>query len=208
MQKMKFYLNSLSPNTKRLVVCANELGLSPEMIELDFAKGEHKSSDYLRLNPNGKVPAMIDDDGFEMWESAAMAWYLAERNPSKGLLPADLKGRADQMRWMFWNACHVEPAALSIAMERFIKPTMMKQDGDETKVASAMTDLSRYLPVLNGRLEGREWLGDTCSLADLSLGVTIESCALLNVDLTPYPHLMAWLGRLQARPSWKKASAK
>ena len=205
--KTTIYGNSLSSNTKRVMVCAHELGLSAELVELDYAKGENKTVDYLKLNPMGKTPAMVDDDGFALWESTAMAWYLAERNPSKGLLPADMKGRADQMRWMFWSACHVEPAMMTIAFERWIKPSMMQQESNEERCTERMQDLERYLPILNAQLEGREWLGNSCSVADICLGATLEIASVVNVDLSPYRHIGSWLGRLQARPSWKKASA-
>lgn len=204
---IKLYSNSMSPNAKRVAICAYELGLNPDLVAIDFAKGEHKASDYLALNPNGKVPTMTDD-GFTLWESSAMAWYLAEKNPSKGLLPADLKARADQMRWMFWNACHTESAIFEVAYERWIKPTMLKQETDEARCAVRIKELNELVPVLNARLEGREWLGDKCSLADVCLGVTFELCGMVNIDLSSYKHVTSWLGRLQARDSWKKASAK
>jgi glutathione S-transferase len=201
---MKIYGNPISSNAKRVNVCLAELGLSPEMVTLDFAKGEHKSPEYLAVNPMGKVPT-LDDDGFKLWESAAIAWYLCELNPSKGLLPADLKGRADAMRWMFWNSCHLESALSHILVERVIKP-MMKQDTDEHVCTYMTAQLDRYLPVLNASLEGREWLGETFTVADISLGVTLELCTTVNVDLSSYKHIGLWLGRLQSRDSWKKAT--
>jgi glutathione S-transferase len=202
------YGSSLSSNTKRVTVCAYELGLAAELVELDFSKGEHKTPDYMKLNPMGKMPAMVDDDGFALWESSAMAWYLAERNPSKGLLPLDMKGRADQLRWMFWNACHVEPAMGALAFERWIKPHLMKQETDEERCAEKLQELERFLPILNAQLEGRDWLGGkACSVADVCLGVTLEVAERINVDLSAYRHIGSWLSRLQARPSWKKASA-
>jgi glutathione S-transferase len=205
--KTTIYGNAMSSNTKRVLVCAHELGLDAEMVELDFTKGEHKTPEYMKLNPMGKMPAMVDDDGFSLWESSAMAWYLAERNPSKGLLALDMKSRADQLRWMFWNACHVEPAMATLAFERWIKPNLMKQETNEERCAERTQDLERFLPILNAQLEGRDWLGTSCSVADICLGVTLEVAAQVNLDLSPYRHISSWLTRLQARPSWKKASA-
>jgi len=202
---IKLYRNGASPNSKRVMICAAELGLELDIHDLDFGKGANREDAYLKLNPMGKVPT-LDEDGWPLWESAAIAWYLAESNPSKGLLPADIKGRSDQMRWMFWNACHLESAVTGLLHERTIKP-LLGQTGDEKLIEEHLKGVHRFLPVLNAHLEGRPWMGKQFSLADVCLGVTVELCPALQVDLAPYPHAAAWLGRLQRRPSWVASSA-
>src|SRR5262245_9159436 len=107
---MKIYSNPMSPNSKRVLVCANELGLSPEVVAVDLRKGEGQAADYLARNPMGKVPTLEDDDGYVLWESPAILIYLTSRYPSRGLLPTDSRAHAEVMRWMFWNASHLEPA--------------------------------------------------------------------------------------------------
>ena len=78
---MKLYQFSISPNAKRTRVIANELGIKLDIEELDFRKGQHKTPDYMKLNPNGKVPTLVDDDGTTVWESPATLVYLAAKQP-------------------------------------------------------------------------------------------------------------------------------
>lgn len=201
---IKAYFNAVSPNAKRVAIVAAELGVELEAHEIDFASGQHRTSEYLAINPNGKVPA-IDDDGFTLWESAAIAWHLAELNPSKGLLPADIKSRSIQMQWMFWNACHLEAGVSGMVFERLVKPSL-GQDTNDTVCDAHKSNVERFLPILNAHLEGRQWIGNQFSVADISLGVTAELCTSVGVELASYPHLQAWLSRLQARPSWSVGS--
>ncbi len=202
---MKLYQNKLSPNAKRVRVCAGELGITLNVIELDFTKGEHKKPEYLAKNPMGKVPTLEDDDGVIMWESPAILTYLAGKNPQSSLLPTDVKGRADALRWMFWNTAHFEPAVYGLAMEKLFKP-MMGAEPDETRIAACTKDLERYAPILNAHLANKTWtLGDAFSVADISVGVVAELLLPLQVDLSKMPNLKAWLGRLTERAAWKAA---
>jgi glutathione S-transferase len=202
---MKLYNNDFSPNAKRVRVGAREAGISLETVQLDFAKGEHKAPGYLAKNPNGKVPTLEDSDGTVVWESPAILVYLAEKHPEKNLLPKDAMARTDALRWMFWNASHLEAAVFGVGFERIVKPMLLKQPTDEARVAVYLADFARFAPVLNAHLEGREWIvGQQFSIADIALGTTVEFGAMAKLDLAPYRHLGAWLGRLSARESWKK----
>lgn len=202
---MKLYNNDFSPNAKRVRVAARELGANLDVVQLDFAKGEHKAPPYMAKNPNGKIPTFEDADGTVVWESPAILFYLAEKHPEKGLLPKDAIARTEAMRWMFWNASHLEAAVFKIGLERIVKPMLMKQPSDEAAVAVAMKDIERYAPVLNAELEGKDWiLGKSFSIADIALGTSIEFGTHAKIDFSQYKHLTAWLGRLQARDSWKK----
>lgn len=202
---MKLYDNRFSPNAKRPRVCAAELGIDLEIVPVDFAKGDPRRPEYLAKNPMGKVPT-LEDDGYVLWESPAMLVYLATKHPDRGLLPSDPRGRADAMRWMFWNASHLESGVFTVGFERVIKP-MMGGAPDELRVAAGQKEVDRYAPILNAHLEGKPWmLGGAFSIADIDLGTTVEFGAAVGIDLGPYPHVAAWLRRLQAREAWQKAS--
>jgi glutathione S-transferase len=204
---MKLYSNKLSPNAKRVRVCANELGVNLNVVELDFAKGEPKKPEYISKNPMGKVPTLEDDDGYVIWESNAILTYLATKNPQKNLFPTDAKKRADTMRWLFWSNAHYEQAVYGVALEKIIKPAFGGQP-DTARIEVCTKDFERFAPVLNAQLEGKQFiLGDSLSIADISLGVVTEFATVAGLDVSKYPHLKAWLGRLQERDSWKKASS-
>ena len=202
---MKLYNHDYSPNAKRARVGAREAGVDVEMVQIDFAKGEHKAPAYVAKNPNGKVPTFEDSDGTVIWESPAILVYLAEKHPEKNLLPKDIINRTDALRWMFWNASHLEAAIFTVGFERVIKPNLLKQPADEARVAVGLADFNRFAPVLNAHLEGRDWIvGKQFTIADIAIGTSLEFGTMAKIDLAQFKHLGAWLGRLQARDSWKK----
>jgi glutathione S-transferase len=203
---MKLYNNNFSPNAKRARVCANELGINLNVIEIDFAKGDNRKPEYLAKNPNAKVPVLEDDDGFVLWESAAIMTYLATKNPQKNLFPTDAKTRAECIRWMFWNASHFEQAVYGVGMEKIVKPMFGGQPN--TSIIEACTkDYERYAPLLDAHLKGKTWiLGDTFSIADISVAAVAEFAVPSGLDLGKYPNLKAWFGRVTERDSWRKAS--
>ena len=98
---MKLYNANLSPNALRVRAVANELEIPLEVIDIDLRKGEHKTPAYLAINPNGKVPVLVDGD-FALWESRAINAYLAAMKPERGLYPSDPRRRAIVDQWSYW----------------------------------------------------------------------------------------------------------
>lgn len=201
---MQLHTAAISANGKRVRICAAELGVALDVKLLDFQKGEQRAPEYLALNPMGKVPTLADGD-FVLWESPAVVWYLARTNGGGAIAPEEPRAQADMLRWMFFGASHLDPYVTTLVVERFIKARRGEQ-ADEALAASAEQWLARFLPVVEGQLSGREYLTGHFSLADITLGCTIELSPLLKLDLAPYPNVRAWLERLQARPSWRAAS--
>jgi hypothetical protein len=109
------------------------------------------------------------------------------------------------LRWMFFGASHLDPYFTTLVVERFIKARRGEQ-ADEALAASAEQWLARFVPVLEAQLAGREYLTGPFTLADITVGCTIELAPLLKLDLAPYPNVRAWLERLQARPSWRAST--
>ncbi len=203
---MKLYNNNFSPNAKRVRVCANELGINLNVIELDFKKGDNRKPEYVAKNPMGKIPTLEDDDGYVIWESPAILTYLASKNPQKNLLPTDARGRAETVRWMFWNASHLEAAVYGVAFEKLVKP-MLGAQADQTRIDACTKDFERYAPVLNAHLEGKQWIcGDQFTIADISVAVVVEFAIPSGLDVNQFAHIKAWLGRISSRDAWKKAS--
>jgi glutathione S-transferase len=201
----KLYTNPISPNCRRVMVAAHELGIPLEIQMIDPSKGDNRTPEYLALNPMGKIPTVVTDDG-PLWESSAILAYWAEKFPDKGLLPGNLKDRYDCSRWMFWNACHYEPAAFIGFGEKVLKP-MMGRKTDETRYQQGAKDHDRYAPVLNARLQNRTWImGNDFTIADICL-VTSVDCALKGgYDFSKLPNIKSWFDRVTARESWRKAS--
>src|SRR5687768_16771967 len=166
---MKLYMNPTSPNVRRVRLTAAVLGIELEEKALDFTKGEHKSPEYLALNPNGAIPTLVDGE-FVLTESRAIMQYLASKKPDAGLLGRDETARADVTRWQFWDAAHWSPALGTLTFQRFLKPMFGMGDPDAAKVAEALEGIRRFGAVLDKRLAGKTYVvGDSLTLADLTI---------------------------------------
>ena len=197
---MKLYYASISPNAKRIRVCAAELGIPLEAVQLDVGKGETRAPEYLALNPMGRVPT-VTDDSFVLWESPAILWYMATKHGAQQLLPKELRAEADTLRWLFFCASHIDSHLTVLMQERFIK-ARRKLESDPALIAAAEKELARFVPVLEQQLATHEYVTGQFSIADIALGCSMELSPALGFDLTKYPHIAAWLTRLHARPSW------
>jgi glutathione S-transferase len=201
---MRIWQNPLSPHARRVTMAIHELGLDAETKIVDFAKGEHKSPEFLQHNPNGKVP-VLEDNGFWLWESNAILCYLADKKPEKNMYGTDARSRAETHRWLFWESAHFGHACATVAFEKLIKPMMYKQQPDATIVAWGENEFKRFGAVLNGQLEGKQWLfGNHLSIADLSIASALSYSQQTQLDLKHYHHVHSWLERMQSRDSWKK----
>ncbi len=106
---MRLYHHPRSLNARRAVMTAIHLGSPVDLVFVDLQKMEQRQPQFLRMNPNHKVP-VLEDEGFYLWESHAIMQYLADKTPVQTIYPTDLKARADVNRWLFWSAQHFTPA--------------------------------------------------------------------------------------------------
>lgn len=203
---MKLYNADLSPNALRVRAVAFELDIDLEIIDVDVFKGGTKTEEYLALNPNGKVPVLVDGD-FILWESRAINVYLAGVKPERNLYPEDLKSRALVDQWSYWQAIHLGPAMQRIAFERMLKPMFGMGETDETAIEQQLKDIAQFLPVLDGALSDKEWIIGDLSLADFALASTFMYRDKCRISLRETANVDAWIKRLEARPSWQKAVA-
>ncbi|MCC6748902.1 MAG: glutathione S-transferase family protein [Deltaproteobacteria bacterium] len=202
---LRLYYNSASQHSRRDQVAVIELGLDVELKPVDFMKGEHKAPDFLAHNPNGKVP-LLEHDGLWLWESNAIMAYLADLRPERGLYPTEPRARADVNRWLFWEAAHFGPACLRLTWERVMKPTFMKQDPNPVLVADGEQNLQRFAAVLDSQLAGKEYVTGRLSIADFALASVLAYRVPARMELGAFPQLRGWLGRIEARESWKQTA--
>lgn len=204
---MKLYVMPVSPNVRKAQAVVNFLDLDVEVISKDVMAGELKTDDFLGINPNGKVPALEDGD-FNVWESNAIAQYLALKAPENDLFPDDLVKRTDITRWQFWESNHYNKAVGSVVWETIIKKAFKMPEGpDENKIEAGLNDFNRFAPILEKQLQDNNFItGDTLTLADFSVGA-MSSLVLSKssrVTLEEYPNIKAWYMRLEAIPAWAK----
>jgi glutathione S-transferase len=201
---MQLYSSPGSPNALRSRAVVHELGLDIEIVELDMGKGENRTPAFLALNPNGKVPTLVDGD-VVIWESRAINAYLAGQHPEAGLYPADLAARAVVDQWSYWQAIHLGPAMQRVAFERVQKQAFGRGPADETAIAGEVKTVGELLAILDAALAGRDWIAGRLSLADFALATTFILRRAARLGVEAYPNATAWIERLEARPSWEKA---
>jgi glutathione S-transferase len=201
---IKLYDAQRSPHARKVRLLAAELGIALDRIALDFQKGELRSPEYLAKNPNGRIPT-LEDNGFVLWESAAILKYLAAKRPERGFAPADPAEQAQIDQWLFWWTADPEAAFSRLIWERRVKPFLGKGGNDPNIIADAQASLDRFLPVLDRQLAGKDYVLGKLSIVDFSMAPVLDIMSFVGVDLAAYANITAWLGRLRARPYWKDA---
>ncbi len=200
---MKLFSMGLSPNALRSRAVIFELGLDVEIVDIDMRAGENRTPEFLALNPNGKVPVLVDGD-LTLWESRAINAYLAAAHGDGRLCPAEPKARAIVDQWSYWHAVHLSPTVQKVVFERVIKPAFGMGEPDPAAVEAGLKDMVPLMAVLEGWLTGRDWIAGELSLADFALGSTFHLRAPAGIELPA--NVAAWMARLEARPSWQKAT--
>jgi glutathione S-transferase len=204
---MRLYYHPLSSNARRAVLTAAHLGTSVELVFIDLAKGEQKKPDFLRKNPNGKIP-VLEDDGFFLHESHAIMQYLADATPGQTVYPAERRARADVNRWLFWSAQHFQPAVGILMWERAIKGMLGQGGPDEREVQRGERLFGELAPILDAQLRGKQWImGETLSLADFALAASLTMTEPAKLAVAPYSNMNSWFSRVQTLDAWKKTAA-
>lgn len=201
---IRFYSWPMSSGS-RVQWALEEIGVPYEYVELDRSKGEHKAAAYLAINPNGKVPALVDGDE-TYFESLAIILYLAHRyGVDKKLWPGPGRDRADALSWSVWSATELQVFALRYIYHGLDSRISYKPE-DRSKAAAEfnLAATKRNLAMLDGRLATREHLLGAFSLVDVCCGSTVRFGKMMGIPTDSYPHVNAWLGRLAARPALAK----
>jgi glutathione S-transferase len=183
-----------------------EIGIAYEHVPIR-PYTESRQADYLRINPNGRVPS-LDDGGFIIWESLAINLYLAERYAGAPLWPTRVQDHARAYQWSFWAANEVEPRIVSI------DKGLSKNSPDGAAVTLGVEQLSKALSLLENQLDGRTYLlGEVFSVADINLVSTIREpgeqgvAGITAISLTPFPNVARWLDHCSDRPANRRVAA-
>jgi glutathione S-transferase len=162
-----------------------------------------KNPDYVKLNPNARVPT-IDDDGFILWESAAINLYLAEKYKSP-LWPGDMKGRGRMQQWAFFVANDVEPNMITVMQHRVMFPPEKR---NAALADDADAKLQPKLRVLDEHLSKNKFFGgERWDMADFLVASVCYSFFVMKYDLAGYPNFQKWLMASIERPKAKEARA-
>jgi glutathione S-transferase len=198
MPKPKIY-GGAKNRGRRCLWLAAELGIEVEAIDVDLNAGQHKTPDFLRINPNGQVP-VLDDDGLIIFESLAINLYLAKKYGGP-LTAASLKEDALITQWSFWVAKEVEDLLITILVNRMMLP---EPERNAAVADAAERRLQKPLDVLEGALAERDYLvGNRFTVADLNIAIVLSVVNRLSLDISRFPKVRAWLDRCLGRPAAK-----
>jgi glutathione S-transferase len=191
-----------------MVALKNHLGLECEIEIVDLGKGDHLTPEYIAMNPNKKMP-VLDDDGFVLWESNAILFYLANEKPQSGLWPSDVKRQADVLRWLAWESAHWDTESVGmVAYEKRSKSVLGLGPADPVFIARGEQNFDRFAGVLNQYLKGRTWQsGDDLTIADFSVGAVVPAAERLRLPVMKSPEIGRWYDRLASLPAWRASIA-
>jgi glutathione S-transferase len=201
---MKLFGHPLSTCTRKVLTTLVETNTPYELTVVDFATGEHKQEPHLSRQPFGQVPT-IDDDGFKLYESRAIARYINEKVRGH-LIPTDLQERARMEQWI-----SIETSNFSGPAMKFIFQHVFKRPQSDEVLRSAGQSLDLALDVIDARLSVAPYFaGNEFSLADISFMPYFGYLALspLKERLDARGSLSRWWSRVSERPSWKKVTAR
>jgi glutathione S-transferase len=182
-----------------------EIGAPYEVVHMNLQNGDQRKPEYLKINPNGTVPALVDGE-VRLFESAAICQYLADRFPEKRLAPpVGTPARGYYYQWVHFAMSTIEPPLLTIFLHTVMKP---EAERIPQLVPPAREQLRTALAVLEQALTGRTFLlGDEFSTADVMVASTLAWAQMLGLMSGGAPTTAAYLGRLMGRPAFQRAMA-
>jgi len=184
----------------RCVWLLEEIGVPYTLKEVDMRNKEHKSAEFLKINPNGKVPAMVDGD-LTLFESMAINFYLAEAY-KKELLGKTAAEKGLVHQWSYWSIAELQNPMIQVFIQKVFVPAERR---DDKVIEENLNQLPPLMTVLNNALEGKKYLvGNEFTLADLNTASVIGIAHAIGLDMKPYSNINAWLGAIADRPSFQK----
>ncbi len=200
-----------TPNGVKVSIALEEIGLPYEPHLISFGTNDQKSPEFMSLNPNGRIPAIIDPDGpggkpIGLFESGAILLYLAEKTGK--LMPTDAAGRYETIQWVFFQMGGIGPMFGQFG--HFHKFAADKVANNSYPVERYRDESKRLLGVLEERLQGRQWLmGDAYTIADIATFPWVRGADVFYggremLEYEKSPAVMAWLERCIARPASQK----
>jgi glutathione S-transferase len=193
-----------TPNGHKASITLEELGIPYKTVGIDLGKNVQKEPWFLAINPNGRIPAIVDHDGgdFAVFESGAIMLYLCEKDGSGRLLPTDARGRSRVIQWLMFQMGGVGPmqGQANVFFRYFPEkiPAAISRYQNETK---------RLYTVLDTKLAKNEWLAGDYSLADIANYSWVRIHAWAGLEIDGLDHLKRWMDAIAARPAVQRGLA-
>lgn len=207
MSKIKLYDHVESQNGYKVRLALSQLKIDYEWISVDLANKEQKQDWFLKLNPNGKVPTLVDDD-FSIWESNAILLYLGRKyapQVKNNLIPQDIKKLGMMLEWMMFEATTI---SRHISGARFLTRFMPPEKLDKKELEKYRKDSNRSLKIVDQHLSTHNFFADDYSMADISCYGQICVASEGGIDLSKFPNTQAWQKRVESQPNYVEMKPK
>ena len=200
---MKLYYDPRTVNCRKVVAGFKLMDVDFESENVDYFAQGQKEPEYLAINPNGALPALTDG-ALTLWESNAILQYAADKAGAESAYPKDLAARADVNRWLLWEASAWFATCYVHLVENVVKP-LLESEPDPAVLEAEGPNFHHHAAILDSRLDGQRWLcgTDAPTIADIAVAAPMHLHQYQKLPLDPHPNLSAWMGRVEALPSWK-----
>jgi glutathione S-transferase len=190
-----------SVNVQKVLWCLAEIGVPYERVDAGLAFRKNDEPWFLALNPNGRIPLLVDGD-FALWESNSIVRYLAAKHALGTLCPASLEVRAQAERWMDWQLSVLIGPVTTVFVNLVRTPAA---GPDLRAIERAIPEANRAALLLDGHLARHDFVaGGELSIGDIPVGAVMHRwLALAGVERPPLPHVDAWQKRLAERPGFR-----
>ena len=186
-----------TPNGRKPAIALEEMGLAYQVHKIDISQGEQFSPEFVKLNPNSKIPAITDQDtGLSVFESGAILIYLAEKTGK--LLPTETEARFQVMQWLMFQMGSIGPMFGQLGHFRNAAPEKI-----DYAIARYEKETLRLFSVLDRQLSDHAYVAGDYSIADIAIYPWVMASPYMQVSFEDYPHLSRWVGTLQSRPAVK-----
>ncbi|HKD21081.1 MAG TPA: glutathione S-transferase family protein [Rhizomicrobium sp.] len=195
-----FWIKAQAP--RRVLALVKHLGLDAELVEMDLMKGALKSPDYAKLNPNMKVPTLVDGD-LVLWESSAIMAHLCIKAGSDMWPSRDPAEQVEVLRCLSWNE-HWSPAVAPFYFEHVVKSTFKMGPPDRELLRKSVPDFLRFAGVLDGEMRSRDYVAcNRLTIADFQLASMAAYWRESEMPMESFPNVIRWLDRLMRIPAWR-----
>lgn len=199
---MKLYYFE-TPNARKACAVAKHLNSPVEYVHVDLASGANKTPEYLRLNPNGKVPT-LENGEVTMWESPAIMCYLAQKAGSD-MWASDAAQQIEAIRWLNWDTAHFSRHAGRLFWERYIKPAFGLGEPNPDEIEDATGFFKQFAAVLNDHLKGKDYiLGEKLSVVDFAVASMLPTAKEAELPLEGFDEIRRWHDSLMEIPAWRE----
>ena len=188
-----------TPNGWKVSVTLEELGLEYQLHKIILQDQQQKEAGYVAINPNGRIPTLVDD-GFAVFESGAIMIYLAEKTGH--LMPTDVKGRSEVIQWLMFQMSGIGPM---MGQANVFFRTM--EEKIPTAISRYQNESRRLFEILDRQLDHSEWLAKNFSIADIANWCWVRLYFWSGVSLDGLDNLQRWLEAMEARPACQKGIA-